>query len=978
MLKVNSEWKGPVNPNKKIKMADEREAYPALPVKNCFDPISESDNMDLDSPVTGSQQSTAGNASQRKERPPPPIILHGFFDDYQLAISNIRSQIGNKLTIKYTRRNTTVYTLNKTDWTKLKTYFKSAQSPFHTYTHNEDKTHGFVLRGLDHNPPLEDIKSSLTHDHEITPLEIFIMKGTSRPAHLIIFPKEITLKQLQDKVKFVSNVKINWSRHRNDRILTQCHRCQQWGHATSNCEASPKCLKCSESDLTKECQKVLALEKLKCANCGGQHAANNTNCPVYIKKIEFLNKSLAVEKPQFKEAPLPKTNAWATRRQPTTNPQKHEPDANKNTTSPLTHNTNENDINELFAQMRQLNEICNIEKIDIMLITETKLIQTDKLTFRHYKMYRQDRQDNTRAGEVAILIKNDIPHAFHKKQNTVSNFETITITLKNNIQITSAYNRPSNKITRQDLDTLFDHTGGVIVGGDFNSRHEAWNCTRGNPNGTLLQTYSEENDITIHFPNDHTHYPENGMSPTTIDLFLTKNIPNIDKPTSITALDSDHNPKIKPNNKALYKVTKFLRKKRVPIGEIKYNNETAITDQDKANLLAEYYSHVQDLNLDSRQLTEKQRKINTIADVFSKTNYDLDKKYFSDNLTSPDEVQRIIKALPSDKAPGSDGITNKIIKNLNRKAIVQLHYIINAIIRLQHFPQQWKNGLVIPIPKPNKSTNEPNNFRPISLLSGLAKIAEKIIHNRLEKYDKKLKLTKNEQFGFRHGHDTTQQVANKQVQIHMNTLDKYFDDWLITINPDKTETILFTRKFTSNKIITKLKIKNQTISDSLCVKYLGVNLDKRLNFQTHIKTTMTKTQTALVQLYPLLSPRSQLDTDNKLKLYKTIITPIITYAAPVWCGISDTALLPLQRLQNKCLRLATKSNRYIRLTDLREITKTETLRDYIDRLSYNFYKTRLDHNELTRGITTQRLHNIDTNYRHKLPYTRLDIFNETD
>jgi uncharacterized membrane protein YgaE (UPF0421/DUF939 family) len=47
--------------------------------------------------------------------------------------------------------------------------------------------------------------------------------------------------------------------------------------------------------------------------------------------------------------------------------------------------------------------------------------------------------------------------------------------------------------------------------------------------------------LTINYTDEPTHYAGNGMRPTTIDLIITKNI-TINKPTTITALDSDHNP----------------------------------------------------------------------------------------------------------------------------------------------------------------------------------------------------------------------------------------------------------------------------------------------------------------------------------------------------------------------------------------------------------------------------------------------------
>jgi hypothetical protein len=60
------------------------------------------------------------------------------------------------------------------------------------------------------------------------------------------------------------------------------------------------------------------------------------------------------------------------------------------------------------------------EKIDIMIINETKLTSNDKLYFNNYKTYRQDRPTNTRAGGVAIIIKSDIAHRQIKNDNTNS------------------------------------------------------------------------------------------------------------------------------------------------------------------------------------------------------------------------------------------------------------------------------------------------------------------------------------------------------------------------------------------------------------------------------------------------------------------------------------------------------------------------------------------------------------------------------
>ena len=95
------------------------------------------------------------------------------------------------------------------------------------------------------------------------------------------------------------------------------------------------------------------------------------------------------------------------------------------------------------------------------------------------------------------------------------------------------------------------------------------------------------------------------------------------------------------------------------------------------------------------------------------------------DYTNPSEIKSVIRKLPSKKAPGLDDIQYIILKHFTKKAVVQLMYIINATIRLSHFPSHWKTGNIIPIYKPGKSSIEPSSYRPISLLPTLSKLTEK-------------------------------------------------------------------------------------------------------------------------------------------------------------------------------------------------------------------------------------------------------------
>lgn len=132
-------------------------------------------------------------------------------------------------------------------------------------------------------------------------------------------------------------------------------------------------------------------------------------------------------------------------------------------------------------------------------------------------------------------------------------------------------------------------------------------------------------------------------------------------------------------------------------------------------------------------------------------------------LTTPRTVKALINRTPSTKAPGPDQIQNIILKNLPRKSLVQLTNIINALIRLQHFPTPWKQAIVIPVPKPAKDPRLPGSYRPISLLSTMSKIAERIILNAIQVHVEDFQILPREQFGFRAGHSTEQQAARVVV-----------------------------------------------------------------------------------------------------------------------------------------------------------------------------------------------------------------------
>lgn len=74
-----------------------------------------------------------------------------------------------------------------------------------------------------------------------------------------------------------------------------------------------------------------------------------------------------------------------------------------------------------------------------------------------------------------------------------------------------------------------------------------------------------------------------------------------------------------------------------------------------------------------------------------------------------------------------DLIIGQILKELPRKGIVMLTYLINTAFRLKYVPMQWKVAEMIIMPKLGKSLNDKKSYRPIFLLPLISKIFETVV-----------------------------------------------------------------------------------------------------------------------------------------------------------------------------------------------------------------------------------------------------------
>ncbi|GFX14542.1 probable RNA-directed DNA polymerase from transposon X-element [Trichonephila clavipes] len=207
---------------------------------------------------------------------------------------------------------------------------------------------------------------------------------------------------------------------------------------------------------------------------------------------------------------------------------------------------------------------------------------------------------------------------------------------------------------------------------------------------------------------------------------------------------------------SLWAVQKFLKNKRSDIPPLNCATGTAVTDNQKANILA-------DSIIDN--ITENIRKSNKFDEDDELINNTVTSFLSNPPLTTteiayPSEIISYIKKSNSKKAPGKDGISNRMTKNFSLKAILILTILINKILTLNYFPKSWKEAIIFPILKPGKNKNLPASYRPISLLSILSKITESIILTRLKNFIYTNNLLNPNQYGFTNKLSTLHPLLN--------------------------------------------------------------------------------------------------------------------------------------------------------------------------------------------------------------------------
>ena len=121
------------------------------------------------------------------------------------------------------------------------------------------------------------------------------------------------------------------------------------------------------------------------------------------------------------------------------------------------------------------------------------------------------------------------------------------------------------------------------------------------------------------------------------------------------------------------------------------------------------------------------------------------------NPTDVWEIKKIVAKLPTKKSSGHDNISNILLKDIIDHIAHVLCVIFNKSLEQGEIPSTMKLAEVVPLYKGKEHYLE-TNYRPISLLTTISKVLEKIVYQRIYSFLQNTGQLYENQYGFRESH----------------------------------------------------------------------------------------------------------------------------------------------------------------------------------------------------------------------------------
>ena len=204
----------------------------------------------------------------------------------------------------------------------------------------------------------------------------------------------------------------------------------------------------------------------------------------------------------------------------------------------------------------------------------------------------------------------------------------------------------------------------------------------------------------------------------------------------------------------IWKLLKAFHLKRPPPGPfptLKVNGQEITDPEQVMKEFAQHYASVSANNTFPLPLKSRLENLANSCD-FTSNNTEIYNRPFTLH-----ELTHAI-SMCGNTSVGPDDIHYEFFRHLSKNALTYLLAAINDIFITHSFPPNWRESIIIPIPKPDKDKLHPKGYRPISLTSCASKVVERMVNTRLKHYLETHDLLDKHQCGFRRGKSTTDNI----------------------------------------------------------------------------------------------------------------------------------------------------------------------------------------------------------------------------
>ena len=218
-------------------------------------------------------------------------------------------------------------------------------------------------------------------------------------------------------------------------------------------------------------------------------------------------------------------------------------------------------------------------------------------------------------------------------------------------------------------------------------------------------------------------------------------------------------------------------------------------------------------------------------------------------------------------------------------------------------------------------------------------------------------------------HDLNNKLANEVQKVVT-----WFSANNLVINLSKTNCMLFSNKSGNPRL--SIIIDNLILEEKDVVTFLGVDIDNKLTWKSHIQHICNKISKSIAILRTL---KYSFPKHILIMIYMSLIYSYISYCNVVWGSAYECHLKPLIVLQKKAVRLITNANfrdesapifkdlKLLPISKIYHLNCLQFLFKCLGNNSFPFLRNRIMYNSST--------HNHETRYRNQLKPIRehLDI-----